>query len=290
MENFTVINAAKFLILLTLLFALGCDNGSSSNVTTGDTGGKPPGPDDPCPSPLGVEIQVYINEVMVDNTSAVPNGSGEFYPWVEFYNPGPDSMELGGAYFSDSIADNQRWQFPCQFPETNLQAGEFLVMFFGGDGNPDDLHIDFLPEISGEHIYVLNQSSDFFYFNADLLDQNQSTGPFPDGGGDAVPLSVPTPGGPNAEPIPPVVFVRGDLDLDLDVDEDDLALLTGHFSGSPVITLCADRLDINDNGEVTISDLSYLIQALEPNGPVIPEPFPSEGVDPTPDNIDCEGP
>lgn len=265
----------------------GCSDSNRSSVT-GEGKPKPPPPEDPCPQPLASSLQVRINEVMIENVFTLPDANGEFFPWVEFYNPGPEAVDLGGAYFSDTIGDNQKWVFPCQFQETILQQGEFLVLFFGGDGNPDDLHIDFMPEETGSQVWVLNQSSDFFGFEADALGADQTVGRFPDGEGTIEILSVPTPGTPNADPVGPALFVRGDLDFDLDVDVDDLDLLSGHFSGSPISTECADRLDVNDNGVISVSDVSFLVQALSGNL-TIPEPFPQEGVDPTPDNIDCEG-
>ena len=276
------------ILCVTLLGLVGCSDSNSSSVT-GTTDPKPPPPVDPCPQPVASEVQIRINEVMLDNTVTLPDANGNFLPWVELYNPGPDTTDLAGAYFSDSIGDNQKWVFPCQFPQTILQPGEFLVLFFGGDGNPDDLQIDFMPEISGSQVWVLNQSSDFFGFEADALGADQTVGRFPDGEGTIEVLSVPTPGTPNSDPVGPALFVRGDLDFDLDVDVDDLDLLSGHFSGSPISTECADRLDVNDNGVISVSDVSFLVQALSGNL-TIPEPFPAEGVDPTPDNIDCEGP
>ena len=286
--NLTSQNIFALLLSMALLILAGCSD-SSSNSVTGDTDPKPPGPGDPCPQPSTAQLSIRINEAMVDNVSTLPDTNGTFFPWVEFYNPGPEAMDLAGAYFSDSLADNQKWVFPCQFQETILQPGQFLVLFFGGDGNPDDLHIDFMPELTGDQIWVLNQSSDFFSFNAGDLAADQSAGRFPDGDSVVEVLSAPTPGNPNADPVGPALFVRGDLDLDLDVDEDDLNLLSGHFAGSPISTECADRLDVNDSGTITVSDVSFLVQALAGNL-TIPEPFPAEGLDPTPDNIDCEGP
>ncbi|MBA4685092.1 MAG: lamin tail domain-containing protein [Planctomycetes bacterium] len=286
--NLTSQNIFAVMLSMALLILAGCSD-SSSNSVTGDTDPKQPGPGDPCPQPPAAGLSIRINEAMVDNVTTLPDTNGNFFPWVEFYNPGPEAMDLGGAYFSDSLADNQKWVFPCQFQETILQPGEFLVLFFGGDGNPDDLHIDFMPELTGDQIWVLNQSSDFFSFNADDLASDQSAGRFPDGDSVVEVLSAPTPGNPNADPVGPALFVRGDLDFDLDVDEDDLNLLSGHFAGSPISTECADRLDVNDSGTITVSDVSFLVQALAGNL-TIPEPFPAEGLDPTPDNIDCEGP
>ena len=95
----------------------GCSDSNRSSVT-GEGKPKPPPPEDPCPQPLASSLQVRINEVMIENVFTLPDANGEFFPWVEFYNPGPEAVDLGGAYFSDTIGDNQKWVFPCQFQET----------------------------------------------------------------------------------------------------------------------------------------------------------------------------
>ena len=140
-----------------------------------------------------------------------------------------------------------------------------------------------------DQIYVLNQSSDFFVFNADLIGEDESIGRIQYNEEIIEVLAVPTPGTPNPGSSGEFLFVRGDLDFDLDVDQDDAILLTNHFFGNPIDTQCADRLDVDDNGFINIQDLNFMIQALESPGVTIPAPYPLPGTDPTPDTLECEG-
>lgn len=270
-------------VVALLLCLMGCKENKSASVAPGAQ-------IDPCPVPAAAAVTVAINEVMLENVSTLPDGNGQYYPWIEFYNFGPDPVDLANAYFSDSTAEDQRWQFPCGLAGTVIEPGDFLVLFFGGDGNPDDLHIDFMPEETGDQIYVLNQSSDFFDFNSDLIGEDESIGRFQDGGEMIDKLSTPTPGSANAAPDGVFTFVRGDLDLDLDVDFEDYNLMIDHFGGSPVVTNCPDRLDINDDGIVSTPDFLLLGQLMTDPSVGIPEPYPAPGIDPTPDSMECEGP
>jgi len=269
-------------VVALLLCLMGCKENKSAAVAPGAQ-------IDPCPVPSAAAVTVAINEVMLENVSTLPDGNGQYYPWIEFYNFGPDPVDLANAYFSDSTAEDQRWQFPCGLAGTVIEPGDFLVLFFGGDGNPDDLHIDFMPEETGDQIYVLNQSSDFFDFNADLIGEDESIGRVQYNEELIEVLAAPTPGGTNPSSTGEFLFVRGDLDFDLDVDLDDLSLLSGVFSGSPVTTNCADRLDVNDDGFINVLDVSFLIEAFNNTNTTIPAPYPLPGTDPTSDTLECEG-
>ena len=50
---------------------------------------------------------------------------------------------------------------------------------------------------------------------------------------------------------------------------------------------CMDAADVDDSGRVNITDFGYLLEYLN-NEHDIPAPFPSAGVDPTPDDLGCE--
>ncbi len=50
---------------------------------------------------------------------------------------------------------------------------------------------------------------------------------------------------------------------------------------------CTDAADANDDGNVVLTDAIFLLNHLFQGGPVIPEPFPEAGEDPTPDEIGC---
>lgn len=84
------------------------------------------------------------------------------------------------------------------------------------------------------------------------------------------------------------VFVRGDVDNNLIVDAADITMLTDSlFSfGSLACTFAADA---NDDGTVSIADVTFLIAFVSTGGSPPPAPFPACGPDPTAPvpGVDC---
>lgn len=99
------------------------------------------------------------------------------------------------------------------------------------------------------------------------------------GGGDQVVLvSGFTP--PNA------VFIRGDGNSDGAIDiADPVYNLSYQFLAGP--SHCLDAQDTNDDGQVNIADAVYNLSYLFVGGPAPSAPFPSCGLDPTPDAVSC---
>ena len=60
---------------------------------------------------------VLINELLVLNESNIPDEHGELNGWIEIYNPGPDSIDLGGMYLSNDFKNPALWQIPKTNPE-----------------------------------------------------------------------------------------------------------------------------------------------------------------------------
>jgi hypothetical protein len=51
---------------------------------------------------------------------------------------------------------------------------------------------------------------------------------------------------------------------------------------------CMDTADANDDGAIDIADAIFVLQYLFVEGPVIPQPYPGCGIDPTMDELGCE--
>ena len=96
-------------------------------------------------------------------------------------------------------------------------------------------------------------------------------------------VELPTPCPPGDE------FVRGDGNGDGTVNIADAIFLLGQlFISGSTPTTCDDATDHNDDGSVNIADAIFLLAALfTPNGTDPPAPFPTCGVDPTMDALDC---
>jgi hypothetical protein len=63
--------------------------------------------------------------------------------------------------------------------------------------------------------------------------------------------------------------------------------LLGYLFLGGVAPLCLDAADVNDSGVLDLSDAVHLLNHLFSGGPPPPLPYPEEGQDLTPDDLDC---
>ena len=96
---------------------------------------------------------VVINEVMASNGYFE---NGHAWDWVELYNDGKSTVDLGGWFFSDSKKDPFKWQFPVG---TKLKAGKYLTIWCTGEetetpGKGDTFYTDFAISASGETVIL----------------------------------------------------------------------------------------------------------------------------------------
>ncbi len=92
--------------------------------------------------------------------------------------------------------------------------------------------------------------------------------------------------GPNGEKL----FIRGDANSDGVINiTDALAALGYLFLGTNPVpgVFCEDSADTNDDGDLNVTDVIRLLGYLFLGGQEPAAPFPSEGVDPTPDDLRC---
>ncbi len=68
---------------------------------------------------------------------------------------------------------------------------------------------------------------------------------------------------------------------------DVLAILKHLFKNGPSPG-CRKAGDVDDNGRLNLSDAIFLANYLFQQGGPLPQPNESCGVDPTPDNLNCE--
>jgi hypothetical protein len=62
---------------------------------------------------LPMKSQVVINEYSVSNRNTMTDNYGEHEDWIELYNTGSSSFNLGGYYLSDQPDNPMRWAFPA---------------------------------------------------------------------------------------------------------------------------------------------------------------------------------
>lgn len=95
-----------------------------------------------------VPNNLFINEFMASNNAAVIDSEGNYPDWIELYNSGNKSIDLGGMFLSDDLTV-PKWQFPLG---TTIDAGGFLVIWADSSSSDGSLHASFSLNASGEAI------------------------------------------------------------------------------------------------------------------------------------------
>ena len=58
---------------------------------------------------LSAAESLQISEFMANNTRTLKDQSGSYHDWIEIYNNGADTANLGGWYLTDDAADLTKW-------------------------------------------------------------------------------------------------------------------------------------------------------------------------------------
>lgn len=135
--------------------------------------------------------QVFINELMASNVSYEKDEFGQYEDWIELYNAGTLSIDLGGCFLSDEKSNPYKFVFPVN---TRIEAKSFLVIF--ADEDPSTkyyTHCNF--KLSGNGDKIL-----FSDIRGNLLDSvsfgqqtdDYSYGRCPDGIGNFTELNKPS--------------------------------------------------------------------------------------------------
>ena len=98
--------------------------------------------------------QIYINEFMASNSSTIADGA-DYDDWVELYNAGGSSVDIGGMYLSDNLAEPTLWQIPTGSSSvTTIPAGGYLLLWFDKETAQGPLHVDAKLGSGGEDIVL----------------------------------------------------------------------------------------------------------------------------------------
>ena len=84
--------------------------------------------------------QIEINEVMTSNKGAVPDETGNYPDWVEFYNNTDTALDISGYGLTDKLISAAKWTFP---EGSILEPRGFLVVFCSGDPTRGKMHTPF---------------------------------------------------------------------------------------------------------------------------------------------------
>jgi hypothetical protein len=147
--------------------------------------------------------QLYINEFMASNDSAVAGPQGDYPDWIEIYNAGDKDVCLAGYFMSDKLdKPSAMYKIPNTYPDSvTVPAHGYLVFYANKDENYSVLNLNFSLKGSGEAIGLWNSDSVF----VDSLTYGQQTtdvsyGRYPDGSKKWYFMKTFTPGKANANP------------------------------------------------------------------------------------------
>lgn len=154
----------------------------------------------------GLAQHPVINEVMFLNESAFANDNGDFYPWVEIYNPNSNPVQLSNYFLSSNPSIALQWQLPDYW----LQPGDFYVIFATGFTDELNPSLSGVTLVNGQSKVLLSYLSGVVVSVIDerCVRHNHSLGRSEDGLGAPVVFAQSTPGFSNLfgqwAPIPPV--------------------------------------------------------------------------------------
>ncbi len=141
----------------------------------------------------GVPDGLFINELMADN-QITHAGPDETYPdWIELFNAGNETINLGGMYLTDDLTDPTAWRFPN---DTFIEPGGYLLIWADNSSDRTSLHTNFALNANGETVGLFASDGVTLIDSVTFLKQigDVSYGRLPDGGESWDYLLVATPG------------------------------------------------------------------------------------------------
>jgi spore coat protein CotH len=139
----------------------------------------------------GLELpKLAINEFMANNDNIVKDNAGDYDDWIEIYNFGDVTINLGSFYITDNKSIPSKWKFP----DIKMEPSDFLILWADDEEDEGENHCNFKLNADGEYIGIFDKNSlliDEYSFSKQ--DTDQSEGRLPDGLG-AYKKVNPTPG------------------------------------------------------------------------------------------------
>jgi len=103
---------------------------------------------------VGSPLAIRINEFMAQNSQTLNDGNGSASDWIELYNPSNEAADITGYGLSDDPNGPLKWVFP----DVNIPAHGYLMVFASGDSNSVDkegfLHADWKLNAAGESVVL----------------------------------------------------------------------------------------------------------------------------------------
>ena len=141
-------------------------------------------------------IPLVINEIMASNSSIYRDPQGQYDDWIEIYNYGNNSIDIGGMYLTDDLSDPTRWRIPAN---NRIPAHGYLLIWADNDTADAGLHANFRLSADGEQVGLFASDGvtliDSLIFGKQTVDI--SYGRFPDADDELCFFAFPSPAARN---------------------------------------------------------------------------------------------
>jgi hypothetical protein len=155
-----------------------------------------------------LSAQVVINEYSVSNLNTIKDNYDEYEDWIELYNAGAFTVNIGGYYLSDQRGAPLKWQFPESLP---IPAGGFLKVWASGrnEAAGGHYHTNFrMTQTKDEPDWIIFSDDEGILLEEiplEITQMDHSRGRIIDGEEQWAVFNTPTPGASN---IPAVEYTR----------------------------------------------------------------------------------
>ncbi|MEA1896475.1 MAG: CotH kinase family protein [Bacteroidota bacterium] len=153
--------------------------------------------------PAEVSKSLFINEFMAKNINfSWPNEEGDGKDWIEIYNDGDQTENIGGLYITDDLTNPKLYRIPLSdLSATSVPPKGFIVLYADGKPELGVLHLNMELNFSGEQIGLVEEIAhevvvhDSLSYQAQIMDV--SFGRYLDGTNNRIYMETPSPGVPN---------------------------------------------------------------------------------------------
>ena len=84
-----------------------------------------------------------FNEVLVQNDSLNVDDFGEHSAWIEIFNSGYNTVDLGGCYLTNDLSNPTKYWIPTGDPTTKIPSRCYLLFWADGKPSRGILHLNF---------------------------------------------------------------------------------------------------------------------------------------------------
>ncbi len=96
---------------------------------------------------------LMINEVMAYNKTVYGDEYNEYDDWIELYNAGDESLDIGGLYVTDSLGFPTKLRISTEHPDsTTILARDYIILWADNTEEQGILHLGFKISKTGETI------------------------------------------------------------------------------------------------------------------------------------------